>query len=340
MQRQLSSALNEVLPQLRLLDSRNSNNFDIVVPASTTTDNFPSSGINFNSVGQQQSTAIPHPGHSYVADRPNTIAQPNDFSLVDLGLPPAALSASSSPALPVIPKATIDKICNGEFINFDSLLPNHSPVAQDEYTFKVAGGSLPSVSLVPKHQNKPKVTSFNLWMVSWTNFFRTFIIFWPHRVSELIRYQAMICDFANQFTFAAWSGYDRMFRYRMANDQSLSWSRVDDVLYNRYLRGSSLQVLCYNCRNFGHLSSSCPLRVGSDGASQPFRAPSVQQTRLPGLCLPPPVRLEQCLGSPLPVGRVGQKPAISLTTEIARTPAISTHMSVECVWACILPSGV
>ena len=50
-------------------------------------------------MGQQQSTAIPHPGHSYVADRPNTIAQPNDFSLVDLGLPPAALSACSSPLI-------------------------------------------------------------------------------------------------------------------------------------------------------------------------------------------------------------------------------------------------
>ena len=72
----------------------------------------------------------------------------------------------------------------------------------------------------------------------------------------------------------------------------------------------------------------------------PFGPPSVQQTRLPGLCLPPPVRLEQRLGSPLPVGRVGQKPAISLTTEIARTPAVATHMSVECVWARILPSGV
>ena len=66
MQRQLSSALNEVLPQLRQPDTRNSNNLDTVVPASTTIDNFPSSGINFNSVGQQQSTAIPHPGHSYV----------------------------------------------------------------------------------------------------------------------------------------------------------------------------------------------------------------------------------------------------------------------------------
>ena len=51
-------------------------------------------------------------------------------SSVSLGL------ADSLSLLLAIPKAAVDKICGGEFVNFDTLLPNHTPVNHDEYTFK------------------------------------------------------------------------------------------------------------------------------------------------------------------------------------------------------------
>ena len=290
------------------------------------------------------SAVINHPGLSPHMQSPAaTNIQHSEFSIADLGLRasdsllPSTSSHQASSAVPAIPKSAIDKIRSGEFVNFDSLLPNHSPVAHDEYTFKVIGGSSPSVSLVPKNQNKPKVTNFNLWMVSWTNFFRTYIIFWPHRVSELVRYQATICDFANQFTFAAWSGYDRMFRYRMATDQSLSWSRVDDDLYNRYLRGASLQTLCYVCRNFGHLANTCPLRTGYSASGsdslQPFGAPSIQRRLQAGLHPLLPVQVELLPGSLHQAGRGGQRPAISSTTVNASIQDVGTLTCVESVLA-------
>ena len=174
--------------------------------------------------------------------------------------------------MPALRKAVIDKIKAGEFINFDSLLPNHSPVSDEDFAFKVGGGGgseSPSVSLVPKHQAKSKVTNFNSWMVASTNFVRAYSIFWPYRLQELVHYQATICDFANQFPFVAWSNYDRMFQYRLAREASLSWSRVDDDIFNRCLRGAPLQNLCYTCRNFGHNASACPLRAA--GTSCLFR---------------------------------------------------------------------
>ena len=109
----------------------------------------------------------------------------------------------SSTAMPPLPQSVINNIRNIEFVNFDNLLPNRAPVTSDEYTFKVMGGSTPSVELVPKHQGKTKVTDFNLWMVSWKKNLRCFSYFFPHRLLELVRYQAIICDFANQFTFNA-----------------------------------------------------------------------------------------------------------------------------------------
>ena len=129
--------------------------------------------------------------------------------------------------------------------------------------------------LVPKNQSKPKISNFNAWAVAWSNFLRVYSHFYPLRVSELIRYQSIIFDFASQFSFSAWLNYDRMFRFRMAQNPSLSWDRVDDDLYNRFLRHAPLQNLCYLCRNFGHFASACPLRAGATSAENhsPFRAP-------------------------------------------------------------------
>ena len=45
---------------------------------------------------------------------------------------------------------------------------------------------------------------------------RTFIL------PELVRYQSIMCDFVSQFSFSAWLNYDRMFRFRMAQNESLS----------------------------------------------------------------------------------------------------------------------
>ena len=59
--------------------------------------------------------------------------------------------ADSLSLLPTIPKAAVDKIRSDEFVNFDTLLPNHTPVNHGEYTFKLVEGPSPSVSLVPKH---------------------------------------------------------------------------------------------------------------------------------------------------------------------------------------------
>ena len=73
---------------------------------------------------------------------------------------------------------------------------------------------------------------------------RVYVHFW-HRVTELVRYQSIMCNFAIQFSFSAWLSYDRMFRFCTAQDESRSWSRFDDDLYNRFLRHAPLQNLCF-----------------------------------------------------------------------------------------------
>ena len=57
-----------------------------------------------------------------------------DFSLLSSALSSGSISQPSagSSIMPAIPKSAIDKIRSGEFVNFDTLLPCHGPVAHDE----------------------------------------------------------------------------------------------------------------------------------------------------------------------------------------------------------------
>ena len=202
-----------------------------------------------------------------------------------LGSSSASIEPQAGGDFPAVPKAVIEKIKKHEFVEFDTLLPNYSPLLRDELGFQWVDGSEPGMRLVPKTQTRPRVSDFTSWMVAWNNFMAIYVHFWPHRIMELLRYQAIICDFASQFTVSSWMGYERMFRLRVSQNHGLSWDRIDDSLYNRYLRHSTLQVLCFSCRNFGHTSRSCPLQGSAQSTSsnvrtgaatsspQPFRAP-------------------------------------------------------------------
>ena len=205
---------------------------------------------------------------------------------------------SPSAMLPAIPPAVREQIRNGEFINFKSLLPSSSPITNDDYTIKIAQGSGhdTSLSLVPRHQVRPKILSFNDWLTAWNNFIRCASYYHPHLANQYLYYQTMICQFASQYEFASWSTYDQLFRARLVNNPSMSWDQIDEELYNRFIRGGTLQSICFHCRNFGHYAANCPQRpsersvplassTGSQstpGQNQPFRAPQLSSSTTSG----------------------------------------------------------
>ena len=137
----------------------------------------------------------------------------------------------------------------------------------DEYSFKVNPGANASVTLVPKTQSRSEVFYLSAWLTAWNIYLRRGMIFHPHLTTQLMYYQSLICQFASQYTFAAWSTYDRLFRYQLTHNPGLGWDRLDDDLFNRYIQGGPLQMLCYSCRNFGHMASSCPRRNVAAGGS-------------------------------------------------------------------------
>ena len=44
-----------------------------------------------------------------------------------------------------------------------------------------------------------------------------------------------------QSVFSALSQYDRMFRYQIAYKHNISWDKIDDEVYYRYVNGANLR---------------------------------------------------------------------------------------------------
>ena len=187
---------------------------------------------------------------------------------------PLRQSTSAADILPAVPQKIQQQIKNGEFINFNQLLPSASPISTDDYAIKInqepSSGLNASISLVPRHQRQPKICDFNSWLTAWNTFIRCTTFYHPHLTSQLLYYQTMISQFASQYHFNAWFTFDKLFRYRIAQQpSSLRWDYFDEELFNRYIRGSAAQVVCFLCNTFGHISHNCPSRRLTSGTNPP-----------------------------------------------------------------------
>ena len=193
---------------------------------------------------------------------------------------------------------------------------HHHHATQTEYAVSLnaddrVDGHLPTISVRARQQSgATKISTFNQWARTWNEFFQASAFFHPHLVTPMIQYQANIARFASVYPRTAWMSYDAAFRQSVANNPSLSWSSINDELFNRFLRtaqllptttratrtdspgdssGSSRPGLaarnqCYTCREFGHLARVCPYRAHSVGTattgSQSIRqAPQVTFTQ-------------------------------------------------------------
>ena len=207
-------------------------------------------------------------------------------------------------ALPPDPARIIQRIQRGEFINFNSLLPQNIherdraslqlTIDGDQLSLSRENGEGTKDSTAYKH----KVTDIYTWLMAWTLFFQIFIFYRPHMMTQLLKYQTFISNLAYTYNFNAWYSYDQAFRQHVANNPSARWDLCNDFIFNLHVRGSSGRGSCYSCGSNEHLSSSCPKRASlsrsaSDSASrllsrlpaarsqQPFLAPQRQSSASP-----------------------------------------------------------
>ena len=141
---------------------------------------------------------------------PSISLQPNDDALSTASsVSPNAGINQADPLAPVISQSLLSvpvtlqqRILKGEYIDFNTLLP--------EVIFSVAT-STPSPNASCSTGHPPRITSFSTWLDAWNIYIATVVAHNPGRASELLGYQRLIHFASKHFSTASWLKYDAQF---------------------------------------------------------------------------------------------------------------------------------
>ena len=175
--------------------------------------------------------------------------------------PEPTVSPGNSSSLPQhLPPKIIASICNGDYIDFNSLLSENVD-GHDEHlkiSFDSLGNSGISIPVSLTQQKRQRIDSIERWLTAFNTFASVVVHFSPNKVSELFAYQQSIRDAQRKFSGMAWYAYDITFRKKTSNDISISWAHRDPQLYVEKFIGIG-KTACHVCVSADHFVNACPI---------------------------------------------------------------------------------
>ncbi|XP_067652711.1 uncharacterized protein [Haliotis asinina] len=162
-----------------------------------------------------------------------TYRQVPDATAVNAGLP--QLSYKTDHIGAHVKDSVRQKIWNGEFVDFQTLLPSQN-VAQDgdvplQMVFNQAG----QVMFKPASKQSSKPLSIASWTTAFHIFMSIYLQKHPGAVQELLGYVDAVRGAAHKYGNDSWYTYDYYFRHKMARDPTRSWGAIDGDLWLRYM---------------------------------------------------------------------------------------------------------
>eukprot|EP00112_Aurelia_sp_Birch-Aquarium-sp1_P019579 Seg4868.3 transcript_id=Seg4868.3/GoldUCD/mRNA.D3Y31 product="hypothetical protein" protein_id=Seg4868.3/GoldUCD/D3Y31 len=145
---------------------------------------------------------------------------------------------------PEIPQTYVRAIQSGEFFDIAKLLPeNLQKMTSDvgDGPLAITMDSNSQLKLV-KQNVKKKVETIDDWTNAFTVYMKVVIDKHPVRSRELIEYLDLIRYAARYHHSLGWFIYDNKFRYKAANDRSLTWAKLDQQLWTRIFTVSQSQL--------------------------------------------------------------------------------------------------
>ena len=170
--------------------------------------------------------------HNPIITLPTTLAAPvthvpplhpqenEDALSTTLDVPPPATTRPSqrmnlSLLLPPVPTSIQQRIVRGEFIDFNTLLP--------EVMFSTANITS-SPNATRSTSQTLRINSFSTWLDVWNIYIATVVAHNPSRAAELLGYQRLIHSASKHFSTSAWLNYDMQFRTLAASNPQLQWN--------------------------------------------------------------------------------------------------------------------
>ena len=168
----------------------------------------------------------------------------------------AASATASLAQLPtaVVPRRTQERILAGEYVVFDSLLPE---VLRSSPTSPSMGFSIQSADGTPfrlvdaqepvSRATKRRVCDLSTWLEAWTTYLNVVLQAAPHRLTELLGYQAIIVEANRRYFADGWMDYDRQFRASAASSpQAKPWDVIDPNIWQLTTSGKT-RPTCLAC---------------------------------------------------------------------------------------------
>ena len=136
----------------------------------------------------------------------------SDILLPAATVPGEHTGPSVSLSLPPVPLAVQQRILRGEFIDFNSLLP--------QVMFSPAN-TTPLTNANRFTMQPTRINSFSSWLDAWNTYISTIVAHNPSQAFELLGYQHLIHSASKHFSTPAWLNYDVQFRTLAASNPQL-----------------------------------------------------------------------------------------------------------------------
>lgn len=187
-------------------------------------------------------------------------------AVISVGLPDTSRREPSITiwaCLTPVPGWLVKKIESGQFIEMGEFLPE---------CLGLLGSSTEEEShRLPKPKYRPVTT-----IIEWVQCFCVFVAVLsrsqPHRVPDLMGYQALILQAHLEFQGDSWLGYDRNFRLRAASEGNQKWSTIDTTLWNLAFSGNRRFNRCKFCFSSSHSAAECGLSQNSQSSRPTVRS--------------------------------------------------------------------
>ena len=219
----------------------------------------------------------------------------------DPALAPGTLAAPLAVQQPALPEKVKQRILKGEYIDFDTLLPEalfparHGTSPSPSFTLRLSSDPSAAddggVVIAQKPTAKRTISDLPSWMEAWNLYAQVLVLHFPTRAPALLAYQAIICSASTRFPPNCWLRYDQRFRASAATDKSLRWDcKHNDLWLECFTQPTASQLAqrtglpsssgkgqgrrpCTYCGSLYHFPDNCLAR--------PFRTPRRSAPQLP-----------------------------------------------------------